>query len=147
MKPNTWNVEKLVPILITGGFFVHLINVSRHYIYGTSHVGEVLMWPVDVPLAVLMAYCAVALIVRWRAVFAAFDVSSTVRKIGYWAITFYVTASAPGHVLFLSTGNTSYFDVFPWWFSLVIMPVYLLIIAYFITLKSRGALAATGAHA
>lgn len=135
MTNATWNVEKFVPILITGGFFIHLINVSRHFIYGQSRVGEVLMWPVDLPLAIIMLFCAVALILRWRAFFATFDMRSSARKTSYWAITFYITASLPGHALFLSTGDTRYFDVFPWWFSLIIMPVYVLIIAYFITLR------------
>jgi len=138
MKIRTWNVEKFVLILITGGFFIHLINVSRHYAVGASKVGDILQWPVDFCLTAIMIYCAVALIVRWRVFTQAFDVASLARRIGYWAITFYITASVPGHLLFLSTGNTKYFDAFPWWFSLIIMPVYALIIAYFITLKPRS---------
>jgi hypothetical protein len=66
-------------------------------------------------------------------------VTSRWRKVVYGLITFYVCASVPGHVRYLLAGNTSYFDIFPWWFSLVIMPVYLLVIAYFFTLPPPSA--------
>ena len=85
-----------------------------------------------------MLYCAFVLIVRWKDVFGAFAIATSPRRIGYWAITFYIGASLPGHLLYLSTGNTAYFDAFPWWFSLIIMPVYMLITAYFITLEPTG---------
>lgn len=137
MSNRTWYAEKIVLILITGGFYVHLINVSRYFATGAAQVGEVLLWPVDFCLATLMIFCAVALIGRWRAFAETFQMESWPRRIGYWAITFYITVSIPGHLLFLSTGNTQYFDAFPWWFSLIIMPVYMLILAYFITLKPR----------
>jgi hypothetical protein len=39
--------------------------------------------------------------------------------------------------LFLLTGDTRFFDGFPWWFSLVIMPVYVLVVAYVLTLRPR----------
>jgi hypothetical protein len=133
----TWRVERVVPVLITGGLFVHLVNISRYLLLGGSTVSEVLLWPVDLVLAALMVFCAVALIWRRREFAAAFDVRSRARRIGYWLITFYIAASVPGHVLFLTTGNTTYFDVFPWWFSIVILPVYVAIITYFVTLRER----------
>jgi hypothetical protein len=138
VNSSTWRVERLVPVLITGGLFVHLINLSRHLIVGGSTVSEVLLWPVDLVLAGLMVFCAIALIWRHRQVAAAFDLGSRGRKIGYWLITFYIAASVPGHVLFLTTGATTYFDVFPWWFSIVILPVYVAIIWYFVTLRPRN---------
>ena len=138
MKSATWYVERLVPVLITGGFFVHLVHLSRYFLTGSSKVGDVLMWPVDVVLAALMIYCAAALILRWREMADAFDIASLARRIGYWLITVYIAASIPGHILFLASGNTAYFDVFPWWFSLIIEPVYVLIIVYFVTLSPRA---------
>lgn len=65
----------------------------------------------------------------------AFDLSRAPRRIGYWAVTVYVTISLPGHVLFLLTGDSRFFDGFPWWFSLAILPLYMLIVAYVITLR------------
>lgn len=135
MTPRTWQIDRMVPVLMTGGFFVHLINVSNYLARGGAGIKEVLTWPVDFSLALIMAYCAVILIWRWAELFEVFAIRSAARKIGYWAITFYIAASVPGHALFLSTGNTSYFDVFPWWFSFIIMPVYVLIAVYFLTLK------------
>lgn len=135
---RTWKVELFVPILITGGFFVHLINFSRYLENGQARVGDVLKWPVDLCLASIMVFCAVALFARRKDFFEVYGISSTARQVGYWCITVYITMSIPGHLLFLSTGNTKYFDTFPWWFSLVIMPVYVLIIAYFVTLSPRA---------
>jgi hypothetical protein len=132
---DTWKVESLVPILVTGGFFLHIINASRYLLAGGSTLSDVLLWPVDLCLTVIMAFCALALIARRRAVFARFDFSSSARRIGYWAITFYIVVSIPGHLLFLTTGETRYFDMWPWWYSLAIMPVYVLMAAFFITLK------------
>jgi hypothetical protein len=132
---NTWKVESLVPILVTGGFFLHVINASRYLLAGGSTLSDVLLWPVDLFLTAIMVFCAAALIARRRAVFARFDLSSRARRIGYWAITFYIVVSIPGHLLFLTTGNTRYFDVWPWWYSLAIMPVYVAIAAFFITLR------------
>lgn len=134
MRSSTWYVERLVPVLIAGGFFVHLVHLSRYFLTGSSRVSDVLMWPVDFVLATLMVYCAAGLLLRRREMAAAFDIGSTARRIGYWLITFYIAASIPGHLLFLTSGNTAYFDVFPWWFSLIIEPVYVLIIGYFVTL-------------
>jgi hypothetical protein len=48
----------------------------------------------------------------------------------YWILAFYVTASVSGHVRYLLTRDTSYFDFFPWWFSPIIMAVYVLFIAF-----------------
>lgn len=138
MTNRTWHVEKSVLILMTGGFFIHLINASRYWALGTARVSDVLTWPVDFCLAAVMIFCSVALIARRRAFAQTFHVDSWPRRVGYWAITFYITVSIPGHIQFLFTGNTRYFDVFPWWFSLIIMPVYVLIMAYFITLKPRA---------
>jgi hypothetical protein len=132
---GTWKVESLVPILVTGGFFLHVVNASRYLLAGGSTLSDVLLWPVDLCLTAIMVFCAVALIARRRAVFTRYDVTSRARRIGYWAITFYIVVSIPGHLLFLATGNTRYFDVWPWWFSLAIMGVYVLMAAYFLTLK------------
>ncbi len=137
MKSSTWHVEEAVLLLMSGGFFVHLINLSRHLRDEASQVGDILLRPVDGALFLIMAYCAVVLIFRFRHFFRAYDMSSTGRRLGYWAITAYVTVSLPGHVLFLLTGDTRFFDGFPWWFSLVIMPVYVLVVAYVLTLRPR----------
>ena len=139
MNTQTWHVEKIVPILFSGGFFAHLINTARYFELGHSDIGEVLLWPVDFTLAVIMTFCALALVLRHQAMATAYRVGTFARKMGYWVITGYITLSVPGHVLFLTSGNTSYFDFFPWWFSLIIMPAYILMTAYFITLVPRCA--------
>ncbi len=135
MSTPTWHVEKLVPVLISGGFFIHLITVTRHFADPQSKPGDVLLWPVDLVLATLMVFCAATLILRYRAFDRQFRIDSLARKLGYWLVTGYLTISIPGHAMFLLSGNTGFFDGFPWWFSLVILPVYLLILAYFFTLR------------
>jgi hypothetical protein len=137
MKSSTWHAEDALLLLMSGGFFVHLINASRHLRDDRSQVADILLRPVDLALFLLMAHCAVALIVRSRQFARTYDLTPIGRRLGYWAITAYVTVSLPGHVLFLLTGDTRFFDAFPWWFSFVIMPVYVLVVAYVLTLRPR----------
>jgi hypothetical protein len=137
MRSSTWHAEEALLLLMSGGFFVHLINASRHLRDEGSQVGDILLRPVDGALFVLMAYCAAALLVRSRQFARNYDMTSTGRKLGYWAITVYVTLSLPGHIMFLITGDTRFFGAFPWWFSLVIMPVYVLVVVYVVTLHPR----------
>jgi hypothetical protein len=137
MKSTTWHAEDALLLLMSGGFFVHLINASRHLRDDRSQVADVLLRPVDLALFLLMAHCAVALLVRSRQFAGTYDLTSIGRRFGYWAITAYVTLSLPGHVLFLLTGDTRFFDAFPWWFSLVILPVYVLVVMYVVTLRRR----------
>jgi hypothetical protein len=147
MKSATWHAEEALLLLMSGGFFVHLISASRHVRDDTSRVGDILLPPVDLALFGLMLYCAVALIARSRHFARTYDLSATGRRVGYWAITAYVTLSLPGHALFLLTGDTRFFDGFPWWFSLVIMPVYVVVVGYVLTLRRRPVPAAAPAAA
>ncbi len=135
MKRSTWCTEHVLLLLMSGGFFIHLISVSRHLRDDGSRVGDVVTRPVDAALFVLMVYCAVGLIMRHRAFARTYDVRSMKRKLGYWGITAYITVSLPGHVGFLVTGDTQFFDAFPWWFSLAVLAVYVLIVAYVVTLR------------
>jgi hypothetical protein len=137
MKSSTWHAEDALLLLMSGGFFVHLINASRHLRDEGSQVGDILLRPVDGTLSLLMAYCALALLARSRQFARTYDLTTRARKLGYWAITAYVTLSLPGHIMFLLTGDTRFFGAFPWWFSLVIMPVYVLVVAYVVTLRPR----------
>jgi hypothetical protein len=134
MRASTWHAEEALLLLMGGGFFVHLISASRHLQDDRSEVGDILLRPVDGALFLVMAYCAVALSARSRQFADTYDMSPLSRKLGYWAITAYVTLSLPGHAMFLLTGDTRFFDSFPWWFSLVIMPVYALVVWYVLTL-------------
>jgi hypothetical protein len=134
---TTWHAEKALLLLMSGGFFVHLINASRHLRDERSQVGDILLRPVDGALFLLMAYCAIALLARSRQFAHTYDLTTKGRKLGYWAITAYITLSLPGHILFLLTGDSRFFGAFPWWFSLVILPVYALVVAYVVTLRPR----------
>ncbi len=137
MKSSTWHAEEALLLLMSGGFFVHLINASRHLHDEESQVGDILLRPVDGALFLLMAYCALAMLARSRQFARTYDLTTRGRKLGYWAITAYVTLSLPGHILFLITGDTRFFGAFPWWFSLVILPVYVLVVVYVLTLRPR----------
>jgi hypothetical protein len=145
MRSSTWHAEEALLLLMSGGFFIHLISASRHLQDDGSEVGDVLLRPVDLALFLLMAYCAVALVSRSREFARTYDLSTTRRRLGYWAITAYVGVSLPGHVVFLLTGDAQFFDAFPWWFSLVILPVYALVVAYVLTLRRRPVLAPAAA--
>jgi hypothetical protein len=145
MKSSTWHAEEALLLLMSGGFFVHLISASRHLQDESARVGDVLLWPVDLALFVLMAYCAAALVLRSRQFARTYDLSAPPRRFGYRAITAYVVLSLPGHILFLLTGDTRFFDAFPWWFSLAILPAYVLVVAYVLTLRRRLVPAPTSA--
>lgn len=136
MKRNSFYIERIIPLLITGGLFVHLINIANYLRDGSARVGDVLQPAVDAPLALLMIYCAVGLL-YWRNFFGKFGIVSLWRRVCYFVIACYIWTSIPGHLMFLASGNTGYFDVFPWWFSVVLMPVYGLMILYFLTLHQR----------
>jgi hypothetical protein len=84
-----------------------------------------------------MAYCALALLARYRQFARTYDLTASGRKLGYWAITAYITLSLPGHVLFLITGDARFFGAFPWWFSLAILPLYALVVVYVVTLRRQ----------
>jgi hypothetical protein len=100
----------------------------------------------DTVLAGWMTYCAVLLIFGARQVFAHYEVRGWRRAV-YWVVTGYVTLSLPGHYRYLATHDITYFQFFPWWFSPVIMTVYVLFIAFLLSLRPREAQAGVAAVA
>jgi len=122
-----------VSFLLVIGFALHLVNLGRYLSTGQSELAAIFTPATDAVLTTWMAYCSILLIAGARRFFARYHVVGW-RKVVYWLVAFYVTASLPGHLSFLTTGNTSYFDTFPVWFSPIIMTVYVLFIAYFVTL-------------
>ncbi len=135
INKNTYYIEKIVPLLMMGGIMIHLINLGRYIHFGKAELSFILLPVVDFPLGLLMLYCAIILIFRYKQLFAIFDMSAIWRKVVYWLIAFYIAMSIPGHVFFLSSGDTTYFDFWPWWFSPIIMVVYILFIIFFFTLE------------
>lgn len=129
--------EKYVPLLMTYGFVLHIVRVAFYFRDGTANLSQIILPLVDLPLAIMMAYCAFAMIRSWRQFFQVFEIRSTWRKVAYWMITFYIAGSVPGHIGFLVFGKTAYFDFFPWWFSVILLFAYAAIIAYFFSFKTR----------
>ena len=117
---------------------VHLINLGRYIHFGKADISFILLPAVDLPLGLMMLYCAIILIFRHKQLFSIFDMDATWRKAIYWLITFYISMSIPGHVSFLLSGDTSYFDFWPWWFSPIIMVVYILFMLFFYTLEEKS---------
>ena len=137
MNRNCWHVEKVVPLLMMTGFMIHLINIARYVHFGEADLSSILLPMVDLPLSLLMLYCSIALLVFNKRFFTIFDMQAKWRKSVYWLIVFYITASIPGHARFLISGDTTYFTFFPWWFSPIIMVVYILFIMFFFSLRRR----------
>lgn len=135
MNRNIWHAEKYVPLLMTYGFTLHIIRVAIYLRDGTANLSQIILPLVDLPLAIVMAYCALAMIIAWRQFFQMFEMRVTWRKVIYWIIAVYIAGSVPGHIRFLAFGSTTYFDFFPWWFSVILLFVYAAIIVYFFTLK------------
>jgi hypothetical protein len=132
---RTWYVEKIAPLLMMSGFLLHLIRLAQIFQFGAADLSVIVLPAVDLVLALLMTYCSIIMMVFRRQFFGVFDMSATWRKTVYWIVTVYFTVSIPGHLHYLMTHDTAYFNFFPWWFSLFIMTVYVGIIAYFFTLK------------
>jgi hypothetical protein len=132
-----WHAEKYVPLLMTYGFVLHIIRVAIYLRDGTANLSQIILPLVDLPLAIMMAYCALAMITDRRQFFQMFEMRATWRKAVYWIIAFYIAGSVPGHIGFLAFGNTTYFDFFPWWFSAILLFVYAAIVVYFFTLKLK----------
>ena len=116
---------------------IHLINLGRYLHFGEADLSSILLPIVDLPLSLLMLYCSIALLVFYKRFFMIFDMQPKWRKSVYWLIVFYITASIPGHVRFLIFGDTAYFTFSPWWFSPIIMVVYILFIMFFFSLRRR----------
>ena len=135
MNRNIWHAEKYVPLLIRYGFTPHIIRVAIYFRDGTANLSQIILPLVDLPLAIMMRYCALAMIFAWRQFFEVFEMRSPWRKVIYWIITVYIAGSVPGHIGFLMFGSTAYFDFFPWWFSVILLFAYAAIIVYFFTLK------------
>jgi hypothetical protein len=135
MKHYLWHTEQYVPLLMVYGFTLHIIRVATYLRDGIADLSQIILPLVDLPLAIMMAYCALAMIIGWRQFSQRFEMRDTWRRAIYWMIAFYITASVPGHIRFLAFGSTAYFDFFPWWFSVIILFVYAAIVVYFFTLK------------
>ena len=133
-----WHAEKYVPLLMTYGFTLHIIRVALYLRDGIADLSQIILPLVDLPLAIMMIYCALAMIIPWRQFFQVFEIHSTWRKVIYWIIAVYIAGSVPGHIGFLVFGSTAYFNFFPWWFSVILLFVYTAIIVYFFTLKQNN---------
>ena len=135
MNRYVWHAEKYVPLLMTYGFTLHIIRVAMYFRDRTANLSQIILPLVDLPLAIMMAYCALAMIIAWRQFFQMFEIHVTWRKVIYWIVAVYIAGSVPGHISFLAFGSTTYFDFFPWWFSVILLFFYAAIIVYFFTLK------------
>lgn len=139
MTPSTWKAEHALVILMTGGFFVHLVSLSRHlYLADPAPVSNVMFVSVDASLFGLMLWALAGMVFRFRAFFAVYRVDALWRKIVYWGLVGYIVISVPGHVSFLSTGDRAFFEQFPWWYSLAILPFFALVVLYVLTLQRRS---------
>jgi hypothetical protein len=135
MYRNIWHIEKIVPLLLMGGLMIHLMNLAHYLQHGTVDISQLLLPLVDLGLLLLMTYSSLAMIVSYRRFLRLFDMRAPWRKVVYWLIAFYVTISIPGHINYLLSGDTAFFESFPWWFSPLIIAVYVGFIAYFFSLK------------
>ena len=86
MHRYNWHAEKYIPVLMTYGFILHIIRVARYLRDGTADLSQIILPLVDLPLAILMAYCALAMIVAWREFFQTFNLRANWRKVAYWLI-------------------------------------------------------------
>ena len=126
-----------VPFLLVMGFSLHLVNLGQYIEYGHTNLASIISPTTDCVLTLWMAYCSALLILGAGRFFRAYEVTGRKRMV-YWVATFYVTASLPGHAFYIVTHNQRYFDFFPWWFSPIIMVVFVFFISFFLALSPRA---------
>jgi hypothetical protein len=73
LRERCFDVEKFVPLLMTGGLFAHLVNIAHYLEHGRAEIGEVLTPLVDGILTSVMVYCAIGLVVSGRLFFRRFQ--------------------------------------------------------------------------
>src|SRR5215208_5573421 len=86
MNRYVCHAEKYVPLLMTYGFTLHIIRVALYLRDGTADLSQIILPLVDLPLAIMMIYCALAMIVARREFFQTFDLRANWRKVAYWLI-------------------------------------------------------------
>ena len=80
MNRYVWHPEKYVPLLMTYGFTLHIVSVAIYLRDGTANLSQIMLPLVDLPLAILTAYCGLAMILAWRQFFQVFKIHSTGAK-------------------------------------------------------------------
>jgi hypothetical protein len=134
-----------VSFLFVMGFSLHVSNLGQYVAHGQTHLETLISRTSDGALAGWMAWCAVLLIFGAKSFFATYEVHGW-RKVVYWVATGYVTLSLPGHFKFLASGDVSYFQIFPWWFSAVLLGCYTLLIAFFLSMKPKEGASGKAVH-
>src|SRR5205809_5200706 len=137
MKRQVQLLPIFVTILFVMGFSLHLASFGQYLASGRADLLHIITPTFDAVLGAWMLYCGVLLVFGRKRFFALYDVHGW-RTAVYWLITAYVTLSLPGHARYQLTHDPSYFEMFPWWFSPVIMSVYIFFCAYLLTLSPRS---------
>ncbi len=127
-RRNGYYVRHVAIVTLLMGASAHLAVVAL----GRSALPRIVTPPFELVLTVLIAYVSVFGWFAWRR----FYYRSRAQKIVLAMILVYFPVGIPVHVITIVNGNTDHYEVFPGWYSFVILPVMLAMIAFFARLRS-----------
>jgi hypothetical protein len=128
LRRNNYYVRHVAIATLLLGASVHLAVV----LLGRSVLPRIVTPPFELVLTVLIAYVSV---MGWFA-WSTFHYRSRWQKILLALILVYFPIGIPVHVITIVNGNTDHYGVFPGWYSLVILPVMLAMMAFFARLRN-----------
>lgn len=113
------------------GIYLHVSSI----VFGRDLVLQHLFTPlVDMFFAIPMTWGAIGLIAYRKAV----NIANFFSKIVYLFTTVLFTLSVPLHAYTFFSQSTAYIKVFPWWYSYAEVPVFVIILIVFLSLKNRS---------
>ncbi len=127
-RRNGYYVRHVAIVTLLMGGSAHLAVVAL----GRSALPRIVTPPFELLLMLLMAYVSV---VGWFA-WSTFHYRNRGQKILLTLILVYFPIGIPVHVITIVNGNTDHYGVFPGWYSLVILPVMLAMVAFFGRLRN-----------
>jgi hypothetical protein len=128
LRRNGYYVRHVAIATLLLGASVHLAVV----LLGRSALPRIVTPPFELVLTLLIAYVSV---MGWFA-WSTFHYRSRRQKILLALILVYFPIGIPVHVITIINGNTDHYGVFPGWYSLVILPVMLAMMAFFARLRN-----------
>jgi hypothetical protein len=127
-RRNGYYVRHVAIVTLLMGASAHFAVVAL----GRSALPRIVTPPFELLLTVLIAYVSVFGWFAW----SKFHFRSRVQKIVLALILVYFPIGIPIHVITIVNGNTDHYGVFPGWYSFVILPVMLAMIAFFASLRN-----------
>ena len=123
-------LKPMVAAVLLTGIYLH----TSRLVFGPQLVLEHLLTPkFDIVFVVPMT---LAMLLLWAGLWQ-LNFSTPAMRVVYIVIAFYFTISVPVHVRTMLAGNVEQFKVFPGWYSLVILPVLVSMLALILKVRFK----------